>query len=203
MRYDPGQFIAVLSSDQAPPERSHPQLGGPDLPEPDLRLGERIALLIETAARLLGAAGSGLMMLDDQERLRCVGASDAGSRTLEAAQLREHAGPGWDAMWQGRPVAVVDLADHPRYRQLAAGLIGVPVRAVLAVPLTVAGQCAGVLHFYRPDAAAWTEAQSVGGTAFAGVISALLTQAVESRHRHAAVLRLLRLLDPSGATPPP
>jgi GAF domain-containing protein len=193
MRYDPAQLSAMLPADRSGPQ---PVPAGPA--RSDRRLGDLVAHLIETAPRLLGATGSGLMLLDQRHRLRCVGASDDRCRRLEDAQLRARSGPGWDAVRCGRPVAVADLAADPRYRDLAAGPDGGWVGAALAMPLTVAGRCAGVLQFYREDPAAWTSAQSAGAAAFAGVIAALLVQAVAARRSKATARQLLQVLEPGG-----
>lgn len=150
---------------------------------------------LATTARLLDATGYGLLMLDDQGELRCVGSSDQACQAAQTTQLLRRLGPAWDVLDSGQQLAVADLAGHPRYRELA----GAETRAVLATPLRVAGQSVGVLHFYRRSASAWTVHESSGAVAVAGVLSVLLVQTVQSRHQDVNVRRLRLLLDPLGA----
>jgi hypothetical protein len=70
----------------------------------------RLADALSVAERVLGVDRVGLMLLDENDDLQVVGASDAVSDRLERAQQRLRVGPAWDSMHSGRTVAVDDLA---------------------------------------------------------------------------------------------
>jgi GAF domain-containing protein len=190
MAYHPVELDAVLRT-----RHGHADLGAVDTIDAD-DAAMWLDRTVDAAGCLLGAAGFGLMLLDDRRELRRVGASDPGSWALQDAQLALRTGPDWDALTSGRSVAAADLGGTPRYGVLATLLAGTGVRAVLARPLIVAGECAGVFHFYRRRPAVWSDGEVSGATAFGGVLSAVLIQTVQSWRQAARVCRLRNLLDP-------
>jgi GAF domain-containing protein len=151
---------------------------------------------IAAAQGVLRVSGAGLMLLDEEQELRYVGASDEGGRALEAAQLRRGAGPGFDSLTGNRPVRVSDITTDPSYRRLAEDLGRAGVRAVLAAPVCIGGQPVGVLNVYRTEACSWTMDEEAGAVAFAGLLATLLRSAVTSRRHDADIRHLRRLLDP-------
>jgi GAF domain-containing protein len=165
---------------------------GPARPD----LGTLLEQTMTATRRVLKVTGAGLMMLDEQQDLRYVGASDEGGRALEAAQLRRGVGPGFDSLATMRTVSVADITAHLTYRGLAEDLNGAGVRAVLATPVRIAGHGVGVLNLYRSEACAWSEEDEAGARAFADVLGMLLRTAVQSRQQDAVVRRLQLLLDP-------
>lgn len=68
-------------------------------------LPSRVAQLADVARGALGADGVGLMLLDDEDRLRLVVASDHTAAALEESQLQTGAGPGIDCIRLDRAVA--------------------------------------------------------------------------------------------------
>jgi len=166
-------------------------------------LGTLLEQTMDAIRDVLKVTGAGLMMLDEQQRLRYIGSSDEGGRVLEATQLRHGIGPGFDSLATQGTVSTPDITADPAYRGLhAAGdLNGAGIRAVLAAPVSVAGLPVGVLDLYRADARSWTEDDEVGARAFAAVLATLLQAAVQSRHQDALVHRLRLLLDPFRSGP--
>jgi len=176
-------------------------IGGLDPAGADL--GTLLEQTMDAIRSVLRVTGAGLMMLDEQQRLRYVGSSDEGGGALEAAQLRHGIGPGFDSLATRGTVSTPDITADPAYHSLhAAGdLNGAGIRAVLAAPVSVAGQPVGVLDLYRADARSWTEEDEAGARAFADVLATLLRAAVQSRHQDALVRRLQLLLDPYRSGP--
>jgi GAF domain-containing protein len=161
-----------------------------------LDLGTLLEQMMAATRRLLKVTGAGLMMLDDEQHLRHIGASDEGGRALETAQLRRGIGPGFDSMATTRTVSITDITTEPAYRSLAEELNGPGVHAVLATPVCIAGHNVGVLSLYRSEASVWTDEDEAGARAFADVLAALLRAAVQSRHQDALLRHLRLLLDP-------
>jgi GAF domain-containing protein len=159
------------------------------------RVLDRIERALSAAGDVLGVDRVGLMLLDEQDELVAVGASDAASGTLEQVQQRLGVGPGWDAMSTGQPVAVADLAaplgEHRDYSVVWRALqdadiddrsgssIGASaascVRAVLAVPVRSHGGMVGNLNAICEQVRPWTQRQIRAVQAYADVIGTLLT----------------------------
>jgi GAF domain-containing protein len=159
------------------------------------RVLDRIERALSAAGDVLGVDRVGLMLLDEQDELVAVGASDAASGTLEQVQQRLGVGPGWDAMSTGQPVAVADLAapldEHRDYSVVwralqdadiddrSGSLIGASaascVRAVLAVPVRSHGGMVGNLNAICEQVRPWTQRQIRAVQAYADVIGTLLT----------------------------
>jgi GAF domain-containing protein len=169
-------------------------IGGIDTAGPDL--GTLLEQTMSAMRRVLRVTGAGLMMLDEEQHLRHVGASDEHGRVLVEAQLGHGVGPGFDSLATMRTVSMTDATAEPAYRTLAQDLHVAGVRAVLATPVCVAGHGVGVLNLCRSEPSPWTEEDEAGAGAFAGVLAALLRTAVQSRQQDAVLRHLRLLLDP-------
>jgi GAF domain-containing protein len=121
---------------------------------------------------VLGVDRVGLMLLDENDDLQVVGASDAVSDRLERAQQRLRVGPPSDSVHSGRTVAVADLAmtgDGDGVTPRA-----VPVRAVLSAAVRSGGEAVGSLNAMRAQSGPWTERQIRAVQACADVVGTLL-----------------------------
>ncbi len=161
----------------------------------------RLRQVVTAASDLLAADGVGVLLLDDDNAVRTVAATDLAAEALEQAQQQLSVGPGIDAMRSQRTVAVADLATHDAYRSVWQRLASDGVRAVLSAPIWVSGEVVGNLNAVRAAPHTWSDAQISGSEAFAGVIGRLLElSAASARHLpHGAHGRAD--LDPVG-TPP-
>lgn len=116
--------------------------------------------LVTAAARGLRAAGVGVtVMTSGGVRGVCV-SSDVAAERLEELQLTTGEGPCVDALADGRPVLVPELADGAmtRWPGYAPALHAAGVRAVFAFPMQVGAARFGVLDVFhtgtgslRPD----------------------------------------------------
>jgi hypothetical protein len=105
-----GDDLGAVHDDALPPSLLH-LLDIPDrrkLTTSDVT--RRLADALSVAERVLGVDRVGLMLLDENDDLQVVGASDAVSDRLKRAQQRLRVGPAWDSLHSGRTVAVDDLA---------------------------------------------------------------------------------------------
>jgi GAF domain-containing protein len=153
----------------------------------------RLADALSVAGRVLGVDRVGLMLLDENDDLQVVGASDAVSDRLERAQQRLRVGPAWDSLHSGRTVAVDDLATTGdgdggyaavwRWLQQRAADDGTepadtpgaaPVRAVLSAAVRSGGEAVGSLNAMRAQSGPWTERQIRAVQACADVVGTLL-----------------------------
>ena len=147
----------------------------------------RLEQVLAAAEGLLGVDRVGLMLLDEQDRLQVVGASDAASSRLERGQHQLGVGPAIDSLRTGRPVAVADLdpgsGEQPQYALLWEWLRGrdgsvgdeALLRSVLSVPVRTRGRVVGTLNLARSRPGDWSERQVLACQAYADVIGVLLT----------------------------
>jgi len=82
-------------------------------------VGRWLTDIVEAAAGVFPVAGVGLMVLDPQEVLRYVMASDDHVRALEEAQEDAGQGPCIDSLVHCKVVATTDARDDERWPRLA------------------------------------------------------------------------------------
>jgi GAF domain-containing protein len=180
----------------------HTLLAAVDMPDPagESVLSQRLEQVMTAAAQVLAVDGVGLMMLDEHDGLRAVGASDPVSAALEEGQLQVGQGPGVDCVRSGRTVAADDLADsacpalwevlrgHGAGSAVSAEERVWAVRAVLSVPVRVREQVVGTLNALREEPTRWTTTDVRAIEAYAGIVAVLLR--LSSQERRAFVRRV-------------
>ena len=144
----------------------------------EAELAERVAELLDVTDRVFGAAGVGLMLLDERGRLGLVGASSTAARELEQAQLQTGVGPGVQSMQTNDLVTVLDLTVDPRWPQLSRSLAGHEIQGVLSAPISVHGRAIGNLNLFDSRARVWTVSDLDRARGLAQVAAAWLQVAV-------------------------
>jgi GAF domain-containing protein len=132
-------------------------------------------------ADLFGVDGAALMLLDGQDRLRAVGASDDDGIALESAQESVGDGPAIESAVRGDPVAINDLhaATPLGFPHVAAHAM--PVRAVMSVPLVEGTELIGVLDFYARIGREWDPAALQTGSCLGELMVIVLRVLAERR----------------------
>ncbi|MFF5078404.1 GAF domain-containing protein [Actinoplanes sp. NPDC000266] len=146
-------------------------------------LEDRLDQVLAAARDMIHVDGVGLMLLNEENELRVAGASIPAGLALERAQLRVGCGPAIDCVREDRAVAVPDLAADDDYAPVWAELRTgeKPARAVLSVPVLVAGSVVGTLNALRSQPQAWEVDSVRAAEAYAGVISVLLRLGVNAQ----------------------
>ncbi|WP_250007755.1 GAF domain-containing protein [Actinoplanes sp. M2I2] len=164
-------------------------------------LVDHLNRVIEAAQDVLSIDGVGLILLDEHNSVRVAGVSDAAGAALERCQQQLGQGPAIDCMRNDTVVRVTDLAEAPDYAALWQSIQAaaehtddrtprVPsARAVLSVPVRVAGNVVGTLNALRSRPHDWTPEEVTAVEAYAGLMGVLL--------------RLGSGLDSAVRTPPP
>lgn len=168
------------------------------LHEADLRSGELDAALRQVIAatrEIFGADGAGLMLLDDQDALHYVGATDGRSAAFEAAQEESGEGPCVDSLVHDRVVSSVDLENDHRWPKLRSAVGGLGIRAMLGVPIHLGGPTVGSLNVFRAEPAPWDDSEIDAIAAHGRVVEELLGAAMLARQRHAIVAQLTEALE--------
>jgi GAF domain-containing protein len=179
--------------DPATIARSIAELEASDLRGSELRASLRA--VAEAASGAFGADGGGVMLIDDQQALHYVGATDGRAAAMEAAQEETGQGPCVDSLVTDRIVFTEDLASDPRWPELRRQVGSLGVRAILGVPLHVGATAVGSLNVYRFAPGPWQANDLDGITAFGTVVEQLLAAAMLARERHTIVDQLTRALE--------
>jgi GAF domain-containing protein len=164
----------------------------------DLRSGELEASLREVIAatqEIFGADGAGLMLLDDQDALHYVGATDGRSAAFEAAQEECGEGPCVDSLVHDQVVASTDLEADDRWPKLQVSVGGLGIRAMLGVPIHLGGPTVGSLNVFRAEPSPWDDSEIAAISAHGRVLEELLGAAVLARQRHTIVAQLTEALE--------
>ena len=168
------------------------------LQETDLLEGELHAALnavVEATSDVFGADGAGVMLIDDQQALHYVGATDGQAAALEAAQEEAGQGPCIDSLVNDQIVHTEDLLEDPRWPGLRAETESSGVRAILGVPLHIGGTTVGSLNVYRFTSGEWQPDDVDGIVAFGRLVEEMLATAMVARERHTLVDQLSTALD--------
>ncbi len=161
--------------------------------------GENTAELLQQAVtattELPEVSGAGLMLLDAEQALRYVTASDEPGRTLERGQEQAGEGPCIEALVRDQAVGTADLRADPRWPRLASLVASSPIRAVLGTPTHLGAGAVGTLNVYADHPHEWdsTEISALG--AFARVIDRLLISSVARQRSDQLAQQLQYALD--------
>jgi GAF domain-containing protein len=166
-----------------------------DLVHPSGELRSALTDVTEAVTGLFRVGGAGLMLVDDGQVLRYLAASNPASATLEAAQEELGHGPCVDSLVHDRLVTTSDVLTDARWPGLGERVAPVGVRAVLGVPVTLAGGPVGSLNVFRTDPYEWDESECAALEAFAGVVNSLMRSALQAHEQSTVVAQLQHALD--------
>jgi len=163
--------------------------------------GERVGLsdaldqVVRTATAFFSVTGAGVMFADDEHVLHYVAASDEDSARLEEAQRRHGHGPCVDALVLDHVITTDDVTNDHRWPALHDPLSDGRVRAVLGLPVHVAGAAVGSINLYRDSAVMWEPAHVEAFAAFAALVDRLLTSALNASRQEELARQLQHALD--------
>ena len=169
-------------------ERLRERRSGSELPQ-------ALQVVVETAQGLFGVAGAGLMFVDDDRVLRYVAATDPVARDLERGQEASGSGPCVDAVAHDRMIQTEDVASDPRWPRFARELADASPRAVISVPVHVAGVVVGSLDAYVDGRYAWDEGEVRAVATYAGLVEGLVASALQAEQRARIAEQLRYALD--------
>jgi GAF domain-containing protein len=139
--------------------------------------------VVAATAAVFGVDGVTLSLLDEQDELRWVAASDAAVELVERAQLELGEGPGLEAVAGDRVVATADLLGDGRWPRAGAVARHHRLRAVLAAPILLDDEPMGSLSLYAREARRWSEADLQAIEAYAAVVADLLVSELDREER--------------------
>jgi len=151
--------------------------------------------VVRSTKSVFAVSGAGLMLVDSASILRYVVASDEPGQVLETAQEQVGTGPCVDALVNDEVIMTADLAEDGRWPEVAQIVVPAGVRAVLGVPVHVAGGPVGSLNVYCDEPHEWDDSELEAIRAFDLLIEDLLGAAVLMRRSHDIVQQLQYALD--------
>ena len=151
--------------------------------------------VVRSSTTLFGVSGCGVMFADGEHVLHYEAASDEEGRKLERAQADAARGPCVDALVHDTVVATRDVTTDERWPTLHGPLGETRVRAVLGMPIHLAGAAVGSLNAYRDRAHDWNDAEAAGLAAYAHLIDSLLVVALHASHQERLARQLQHALD--------
>ncbi|HKY15204.1 MAG TPA: GAF and ANTAR domain-containing protein [Microthrixaceae bacterium] len=139
--------------------------------------------VIDALVELFEVDGAGLMLLDAEDALRYVVATDERTRVLESAQEELGYGPCVDSLVTGRAFETSDIAVDDRWPGVSELVAAVDVHAVLGVPVMLGGAPVGSLNVLRVTPYDWDDSDRRAILAFCRTIEVLIAQAVLAHRR--------------------
>jgi GAF domain-containing protein len=153
-----------------------------DLRTSPVTVEEALERVVAAADALFGVDGTALMLVDRDQELRNLAASDPRAALLEDLQAEYGEGPCVDAFDDKQPVAADDLGHEDRWPVFAPAAAR-HLLAVLASPIPYSDQAVGVVAVFAADPHAWTEAEHEAIVAFTDLVALLILNAMEASER--------------------
>lgn len=156
---------------------------------------EAMQQVVTAAIELFGLTGAGLMIIDDEDILRFVLATDEGGALLESVQEEIGEGPCVDSLYLDTVVTTVDAGHDPRWPELGRRLEGAAIGGVLGVPVRLAGGAVAALNVYLDEPHEWEEGDVEALSAFGRILETVLATAVLADRQDEMVQHLQAALD--------
>jgi GAF domain-containing protein len=154
-----------------------------DLRTAPVSIEEGLERVVDTANALFGVDGTALLLIDRDQVLRILAASDRRAGLLEELEAEHGEGPCADAFAAKEPVAADDLAGDERWPAFAPAAAARGLLAVLASPVPYGDQAVGVVAVLDANPHAWSEAEREAIVAFTELVALLILNAMEARER--------------------
>jgi GAF domain-containing protein len=166
-----------------------------DLRTTPVTVEEALDRVVESADALFGVDGTTLMLVDRDQVLRNLAASDRRAALLEELQAEHGEGPCVDAFDDKQPVSADDLAREARWPAFAPDAARRHLLAVLASPIPYSEQAVGVVAVFAAEPHPWTEAEREAIVAFTDLVALLILNAMEATERGRLAAELQVALD--------
>ncbi|CAO5190471.1 Transcriptional regulator [Frankia sp. AiPs1] len=139
-----------------------------------VELAKLVSEVVRAVTEIFDLAGAGVLLVDADRALRSIAASDSTGALLERLQEEFGEGPCVESFIVDEIVASNDVARDDRWPRVGPALTAGGVRAVLGVPVRLAGGPIGTLNVADDQARAWTDSERDAIVHFGGVLENLL-----------------------------
>ncbi|HVM13664.1 MAG TPA: GAF and ANTAR domain-containing protein [Egibacteraceae bacterium] len=123
----------------------------------DYDIGHTLDLLTDHVTQVVGVAGAGVSLADEDGHLQFVTATDETTSRVEQLQNRVRQGPCHDAHQRGEPVWSADLNAEGRWEKFVPGALEAGLMSVAGIPMTVGHHRIGALNLYHREPRGWED----------------------------------------------
>ena len=170
--------------------------------DPERDLASTLEQAVLAAKQLFMVDAAGIMLADNDGRLRSASASDRRAQALEDSQERFAASPCAQAFSTGRPVVMCDATLEPRWGEVRHAFAEARIRSGLCVPVRLGAGPIGTLDVYAVAPGGWDETEVSALQAYAGVVATLVGAAARATVKGRLAEQLHVALDSSAPAEP-
>lgn len=170
--------------------------------DPERDLASTLEQAVLAAKQLFMVDAAGIMLADNDGRLRSASASDQRAQALEDSQERFAAGPCAQAFSTGRPVVMRDATLEPRWGEVRHAFAEARIRSGLSVPVRLGAGPIGTLDVYAVAPGGWDETEVSALQAYAEVVATLVGAAARATVKGRLAEQLHVALDSSAPAEP-
>lgn len=170
--------------------------------DPERDLASTLEQAVLAAKQLFMVDAAGIMLADNDGRLRSASASDRRAQALEDSQERFAAGPCAQAFSTGRPVVMRDATLEPRWGEVRHAFAEARIRSGLSVPVRLGAGPIGTLDVYAVAPGGWDETEVSALQAYAEVVATLVGAAARATVKGRLAEQLHVALDSSAPAEP-
>jgi GAF domain-containing protein len=149
----------------------------------EMRVEDAMREIVHTTHAMFDVDGAGLMLVDAEQHLRSIAASDDRFAHLEELQVRHQEGPCIDAFEIKELVSAEDLADERRWPQFSRAAVARQVRAVLASPLPYNQNAVGVVAVLSEQRRPWSAEGELALLAFTDLAALLIASMMQGEQQ--------------------
>jgi GAF domain-containing protein len=158
-------------------------------------LDEALRRIVLVSHRLFAVDGAGLMLIDPDQLLRNVAASDERADHLEELQVEHGEGPCVDAFEEKTLVDAADLANEDRWPLFSPAAAGRGLRAVLASPIPYNQHAIGVVSVFSAKVWPWSPEGELALVTFTDLAALCIANTMQLEERGEVAEQLQRALD--------
>src|SRR5579871_2270609 len=161
----------------------------------ELGVEDAISEVVRTTHTMFGVDGAGLMLVDDEQHLRKVAASDDRFGHLEDLQIQHQEGPCIDAFDGKELISAEDLVSERRWPSFSEAAVAREVRAVLASPLPYNQAAVGVVAVLSEQCHPWSPEAELALLAFTDLAALFIASMMQGERQSELAAQLQGALD--------
>jgi GAF domain-containing protein len=161
----------------------------------EMRVEDAITEVVHTTHTMFDVDGAGLMLVDDEQQLRKVAASDDRFGHLEDLQTYHQEGPCIDAFDTKELISAEDLVTEHRWPKFSQAALARKVRAVLASPLPYNQSAVGVVAVLSEQRRPWSPEGELALLAFTDLAALFIGSMMQGEQRSELATQLQGALD--------
>jgi len=161
----------------------------------EMRVEDAISEIVQTTHTMFGVDGAGLMLVDVEQHLRKVAASDDRFGHLEDLQIRHQEGPCIDAFDTHELISAEDLGAEQRWPKFSEAAVARDVRAVLASPLPYNQAAVGVVAVLSEQRRPWSPEGELALLAFTDLAALFIASMMQGERQSELAGQLQGALD--------